>query len=153
LSTQINNRKPCRLMVHPVLEAERTFVDLRHIGLGKEGAAIDRVVGEARPHGDHQIGLREQLAGDLAGETARDPDGKAMVIEHAARRQSGGEQRAARLRQLLDGGVRTGRDRAPARDDDRPLHGRELLGQEADGLRVGWCAAALGNAGGRRHII
>ena len=118
-------------------EPARIGVDLHDLGLREHVTAVDGVVVQARPEGDDEIGLRAQLAGDVAGVAAGDADRERIVVEHAARRQRGRKQRASLIGQLLDLDRRARAQRAAAGDDDRTLGAGELVGQLLDLVRMG----------------
>ena len=138
---------------HAVRQAERMDVDLHHLGLRIHVAAVDGVIVEARPEGDHEIGLRAELARDFAGVAAGDADRERVVVEHAARRQRRCEQRASGIGQLFDLGRRTGAHRAAAGDDDRTFGAGELVGQLLDLMRMRIERLGFRHHLGRRLII
>ena len=113
------------------IEAQRLGIDLHHLGVRKHVAAVDRVVVEAGAETDHEVCLFADLARDVARKSAGNADRERVVVEHAARRQRGGEQGTRLLRQLLDGVLRAGAERpAPSQQDGTARireHRRELL--------------------------
>ena len=83
-------------------QAARVDVDLHGARAGIEVAALGRVVAEARADADHQVGLGEALAREVAGEGAGDVERIGIAVEQALAEQRRREQRAGLLGQRLE---------------------------------------------------
>ena len=81
---------------------------------GIEIAALGRVVAEPDADADHQVGLGETLAREVAGEGAGDVERIGVAVEQALAEQRRRQQRARLLGQRLERLARAGADDAAA---------------------------------------
>ncbi len=102
-------------------QAARVGVDLDGAGAGIEVAAFGRVVAERRTGADHQVGLGEALAREVAGEGAGDVERIGIAVEQALAEQRRRHQRARLGGQRFQCRAGAGQDGAAAGKDDRLL--------------------------------
>ena len=95
-------------------QAARVDVDLHGAGAGIEIAAFGRVVAEPCADADHQVGLGEALAREVAGEGAGDVERIGIAVEQALAEQRRRQQRARLLGQRLERLAGAGADDAAA---------------------------------------
>ena len=125
-------------------QAARVGVDLHRARAGIEIAALGRVVAEPRADADHQVGLGEALAREVAGEGAGDVERPGIAVEQALAEQRRRQQRARLLGQRLDAP-----GAAPERMTPRPA---STIGFSASAIMSTTRSTIAGSGSGRCAI-